>query len=67
MPFTCATLDSTSVMARSGLASSFRLSVTVLTFCVDEAVSVSIPSALATACWIGTVMKPWIRSAFAPG
>ena len=32
-----------------------------------QAVSVSMPSALATACWIGTVMKPWIRSALAPG
>ncbi len=54
-------------MARSGSASSFKLSVTVLTFCVEEATSVSMPSALATACWIGTVMKPWMRSAFAPG
>ena len=67
MPFTWATFDSTSVIARSALASSFRLSVTVLTFCVDEATSVSIPSVLATACWIGTVMKPWMRSALAPG
>jgi hypothetical protein len=34
------------------------LSVTVLTFCVEVATSVSMPSVLATACWIGTVMKP---------
>jgi hypothetical protein len=32
MLLTCATFDKTSVMARSGSASSFRLSVTVLTF-----------------------------------
>ena len=58
MLLTWAIFDSTSVIARSGSASSFRLSVTVLTFWVDVATSVSIPSALATACWIGTVMKP---------
>ena len=28
---------------------------------------VSMPSALATACWMGVVMKPLIRSALAPG
>ncbi len=44
------TLASTSVTARSASASSRRFSVTVLTFCCEEDVSVSMPSALATAC-----------------
>ena len=64
---TCWILDSTSATARSGLASRRRLSVTRLTFCCEEEVSVSMPSALATACWIGVVMKPLMRSALAPG
>ena len=64
---TCWILDSTSATARSGLASRRKFSVTVLTFCCEEDVRVSMPSALATACWIGTVMKPLMRSALAPG
>ena len=67
MLFTWLTLASTSVTARSGLALSRRLSVTVETFWREDEVSVSMPSALATACWIGVVMKPLITSALAPG
>ena len=65
--FDLVTLDSTSVMARSGSASSLRFSVTVRHSASTTTVSVSMPSALATACWIGTVMKPLISSALAPG
>ena len=64
---TCWIFDSTSATARSGSASSRRLSVTRLVFCCEDEVSVSMPSVLATACWIGVVMKPLIRSALAPG
>ena len=46
---TCWTFDSTSDTARSALASRRRFSVIVLTFCCEEDVSVSMPSALATA------------------
>ena len=66
-PRTWLTLDSVSAIARSGLASSRRLSVMVETFCCEVETSVSMPSALATACSIGVVMKPLITSAAAPG
>ena len=66
-PFTWLTFDSTSVAARSGSALRRRFSVTVDTFCRDVETSVSMPSVLATACSIGVVMKPLIRSALAPG
>ena len=61
------TFDSTSATARSGSALRRKFSVTVLTLCSDVELSVSMPSALATACWMGTVMKPLITSALAPG
>jgi hypothetical protein len=41
--------------------------VIVEVFCCEVETSVSIPSALATACWIGVVMKPLMTSADAPG
>jgi hypothetical protein len=64
---TCWILDSTSETARSALASSRRFSVILLMFCCEEEMSVSMPSALATACSMGVVMNPLITSAFAPG
>ena len=51
----------------SGLALSRKLSVTVETFWREDEVSVSMPSALATACWIGTVMKPLITIGIGTG
>ena len=66
-PRTWFTFDSASAIARSGLASSLRLSVTVDTFCCELDTSVSMPSVLATACSIGVVMKPLMTSAAAPG
>ena len=39
----------------------------VLTFCCDDEVSVSMPSALATADMMGVVMNPLMSSALAPG